>query len=245
MTSAIQPLSVVPFAVSAIPDASTDAYAEFIDHYTKLAFKQLAESRTWKQGKTHRTPEGGEVHTRSAPSNMTGRPGKLAWHLRESVHPTSQSKITYETYRQGLLLAHQLNEPKYIPTLTYTRLLETIKEGEAEVWLNSYKLPTPAAKRDFVQLILLRELPDHPKPFSEEHLQATLRRDPPGEAVQGGKRGFLVIQMPVLHDDAPKTQGYVRGEYASIEAVYESEEPDTVEWRYVTPAAPCCRRTRC
>lgn len=146
--------------------------------------------------------------------------------------------MTSQTYTAYLPSRSSLNHHiEYVPFLG----------RQISVWLNSYKLPIITSDRDFLELILSIELPAHAEPFSESHEQAVLAAlssstpsvtvdDPVTDAGAGAtqKRSFLVISLPTSHTDAPERKGsYVRGMYASIEAVNESVSggEDAVDWR--------------
>ncbi len=179
------------------------------------------------------------------------------------VHPD----IAYDSFRAGLLLNHAENEGKYIHELKSVERIAGFQGEHASVWLNGYKLPIVTKDRDFLELIITVDLPAHAEPFSAAHEEAikqhfsspsSSHEDEPKlppkapAAEQGLYRSFLVIQVPVTHEQAPeRTADYVRGRYASFEAL--SEQPHTaaaaaagaqeagappVEWRMAVQSDP-------
>lgn len=73
--------------------------------------------------------------------------------------------------------------------------------------------PFPAAKRDFVFLILTFDNPTRPS-----------TADPSRPL-----RSFIVISIPMTHPKAPEKEDYVRGRYVSVEEVRE-EEGGRIVW---------------
>lgn len=78
-----------------------------------------------------------------------------------------------------------------------------------------------------MELVITLQLPPSPAPFSQAHEEAAIQAltspslvsDVPSVAA---RRSFLVISVPVEHDDAPERPSkFVRAKYASVEAVSE------------------------
>lgn len=88
--------------------------------------------------------------------------------------------------------------------------------------------------RDFVEMVFTLPLPPSSSPFDQLHEQATLEilshagTSPADESssiapIEGSRRSFLVISIPVEHSAAPEDPPrFVRGKYASVEAVWET-----------------------
>ena len=94
---------------------------------------ELLDHPDWKQGKTFTEDHVFQVHT--AKLHATGAE-KLPWHKRTSLHPTDRD-ITYDDFRNGLLLDHTTNEQQYIPDMKYCNKVKTFREElpEVEVYL--------------------------------------------------------------------------------------------------------------
>ena len=104
--------------------------------------------------------------------------------------------------------------------------------------------------RDFLQLIITIDLPAHAEPFSEahealitEHFTSKFPGSTPATAPVASdaslKRSFVVIQVPVEHESAPeRPSDFVRGRYASVEAVYEGEKTGETIWRMYVQSDP-------
>jgi Protein of unknown function (DUF3074) len=123
------------------------------------------------------------------------------------------------------------------------------RRSHSPVVLSADKLPIVTKDRDFLEMLITVDLPAHPDPLSVEHegvieeyfkssFPSSTQKDCPPKPSAGEYRSFLVIQVPVTHHDAPERPAqYIRGKYASIEAVSERSETVT-EWRMVTQSSP-------
>ncbi|PWN49870.1 hypothetical protein IE53DRAFT_316870 [Violaceomyces palustris] len=245
--SQYRPLCVAPIPFESLPKRENDQEVKsFVIHYVRESFRLVRQSDSWAKGKvfTFEPKKGGKVQSKSSPSGMQGPLKRLGWHMRSSHHPKAATGLGYDEFRDGLLLNHSLQESKYIHDIKETKKIDWIKEGVAEIWLNAYKLPIVTSDRDFLEMIITVDLPDHAQPFSEDHERETVSAfeasiEPVSEeqgregADRGGKlRSFLVIQFPVTHPEAAERAGYVRASYASFEAVSESlEDEGSVDWR--------------
>ena len=99
---------------------------------------ELLDHPDWKQGKTFTEDHVYQVQT--AKLHATGAE-KLPWHKRKSLHPVDRD-ITYEDFRNGLLLDHTTNEQQYIPDMKYCNKVKTFREElpEVEVYLIQVRL---------------------------------------------------------------------------------------------------------
>ncbi|CAD6885851.1 unnamed protein product [Tilletia controversa] len=245
----IEPLAPAQYSPTA--EGGEDAVRKLTTQLIEDAFDIIASTDSWSKGKVfnakHAPADGGPVHTRSKKSGMSGRPGKCSWHMRESIHPVAGTDITFDDFRNGLLLNHNTNEMDYIPALIDTKTIENIKDGTTSVILNSYQLPMVTANRDFLELMITVDLPPHAAPFSPAHRAVIAESQqqqplelntslPTSASEAGGLRSFLVIQVPVNHPEAAEQKGYVRGAYASVEAVYEASGSTGSEthWKMAT-----------
>lgn len=102
-------------------------------------------------------------------------------------------------------------------------------------------MPIVTADRDFLELIITIDLPNSKEPFSDSHVAeilSGLKQNPapelnPQSSSGQDFRSFLVVSVPVKHEQAPDQKNYVRASYASVEAIYEteSEGKKAVEWK--------------
>lgn len=207
----------------------------------KQSLNLVRSSSAWKKGKQFGQADpklGGKVQALYCPSAMEGRLKKCGWHARLSKHNPSSSGLSFEDLYDGLGTEdHTLNEAGYISDILEALKIDTILPGRAEVWRNSYNLPTLTSNRDFVELVVTLPLPPSPEPFSPAHEEVILNmlsakpprlpQDPgavPTEAGSKDRRSFLVISLPVAHASAPERPNeFVRAKYASVEAVWESQ----------------------
>jgi len=241
MISSSSPL----FSVDALPASAypVDQIESVSRSLVLQAFDLIATTDSWSKGKLFQPKaapaDGGPIQTRSKKSGFQGRAGKCSWHMRESFHPVQDTSLTYDDFRSGLLVNHAENEREYIPSLTSTTAVQVLKPELATVILNTYKLPIVTADRDFLELLITVDLPAHRALIADEAYPPALgiHPSPPSTAADaGGLRSFLVVQVPVLHPDAPEQKDYVRGNYASVEAVYEASGPTGPEthWKMAT-----------
>lgn len=228
------PLAAVEVPFSSIPALGTPEYAEFLAHYISSALAFVRATPDWKKTKSFNTEVGGPVQCKLLPSQVQ-QIAKKGWHLRESSHGPDCG-LDYEDFRRYLRFGHSTYEQIFIEDVQITDCVTKVKEDEAEIWHNTYKLPIVTADRDFVEMLLSIDLPPHPHPFSEEHEKETLEwiRDPsrtltPPSSNSGepAYRSFVVIQFPVEHPDVPQKAPKVRGVYASFEAVCEAPSTST------------------
>lgn len=240
-SSGFAPFAAIETPFDAIPAAGTTEYAELLAHYLSSAFAFVRSSSDWKKTKTFHTEIGGHVQCRVLPSPVS-QLAKKGWHLRESQHGP-ESGLAYEDFRRYRRFGHSTYEKMFIEEIVVTECVVKVREDEAEVWHNAYKLPIVTADRDFVQMLLTLDLPPHPEPFSQAHEAVTLswirdqkRTLTPPAAVEGEYPSFVVLQFPIAHPDVPQQPPKVRAVYASFEAVCEGpapagEEGTVVNWK--------------
>lgn len=94
---------------------------------------EILEHPDWKEGKTF--TEEGIYQIKTAKLHPIGSE-KLPWHRRTSFHPVNRD-LSYEEFRNGLLLDHTTNEQQYIPDLKHCSKVKTFREElpEVEVYL--------------------------------------------------------------------------------------------------------------
>ncbi|TKY87421.1 hypothetical protein EX895_004099 [Sporisorium graminicola] len=224
-----------------IPSAGTPEYAELLAHYISAAFAFVRSSPDWKNTKHFHTDVGGNVQCKLLPSPVQQQQlAKKGWHLRESQHGP-ECGLGYEDFRRYLRFKHSTYEKMFIEDIVITECVAKVKEDEAEIWHNAYKLPIVTADRDFVQMLLTIDLPPHAEPFSQSRSLAwirdpsrTLTPPPASSSAQPVYPSFVVLQFPVSHPDVPPQSPKVRAVYASFEAVCEGPPPAGSEHNVVT-----------
>jgi hypothetical protein len=94
---------------------------------------ELLDHQDWKEGKTF--TEDNTYQVKTAKLHPIGGE-KLAWHKRTSIHPVERD-ISYEAFRNGLLLDHTVQEQQYIPDMKHCEKLKSFREElpEVEVYL--------------------------------------------------------------------------------------------------------------
>ncbi|PWN28170.1 hypothetical protein BDZ90DRAFT_259992 [Jaminaea rosea] len=241
-----------PLCASTVPaeglPSSADAATPLLIALVKQSLNLVRSSQAWKKGKQfgkEDQKEGGKVQALYCPSDMEGRLKKCGWHARLSKHNPVEGGLSFTDLYDGLGTEdHTLNEKGYISDILESLQVGVVIPGRAEVWRNSYNLPSLTANRDFVELVVTLPLPPSPEPFSPAHEEVILKAlstkplqlpQDPGSPSQG-RRSFLVVSLPVAHPSAPeRPEEFVRAKYASVEAVWEGahhaegQEPD-IEW---------------
>ncbi|KAJ8065144.1 hypothetical protein OCU04_005857 [Sclerotinia nivalis] len=138
-----------------------------------------------------------------------GKDGKGTWFARRSVH----EGLGFTKWKRGL-------EREFPETLkvqggpgegnirgiggerrvAYNNIPGT---GKMEVYLLSAQFPGPTSPRDFVTMLI----------SSDQALKGQNNHEVP--------RHFMVISKPCQHPDAPQREGYIRGNYESVEFIRE------------------------
>ncbi|PWN45971.1 hypothetical protein IE81DRAFT_319828 [Ceraceosorus guamensis] len=234
-SDAAYPFEAAPVPISTLTDETGSISQDAISAYVKQAFAMIRASHGWAKGKVIKT-EVAPVQSFKGNSVHKGRLAKCGWHGRHSVHPPSEAKgLTWDDFKAGLLIDHPQQETEYISEMTAANQIDELKKGVAEVWNNTYNLPSLTSNRDFLELLITLELPPHPTPYSEAH-EALVLQQLRGESLPASEpqslRSFIVIQQPVSHDKCPhrSSEGYVRAYYASVEAISETQAGET-DWR--------------
>ncbi|PLB46796.1 hypothetical protein P170DRAFT_311439, partial [Aspergillus steynii IBT 23096] len=172
---------------------------------------------------------------------LQGRDGNGAWFARRSVHEGLsfskwQAKLSsemLETLRANRKRLEKGRTPdqsvRGIGAEEHVEEVEVCDDdgrriGTVNVFHVSAQFPKPTTPRDFVALIINWEV-----------------------GVDGG-RCWMMISKPCLHPDVPPSQGYIRGQYESVEFIREippgqddvedDEESNPVEWVMVTRSDP-------
>ncbi|SCV71273.1 BQ2448_2861 [Microbotryum intermedium] len=158
----------------------------------------------WKAGKTFNKASI-PTHSYSSlnPAGLYPDHDGRRWFARISTHPGAN----YDEWRNGLLLNHSENEPRYIESCTKAERLHSIVPEKLEVCSTEYHLPFPTSNRDFTFAILTSEQASGENP----------------------SRSFTIISIPF---DAPTRPGFVRSKYVAVEHVVQTQ--DGVRWFMAT-----------
>ncbi|KAK6582749.1 hypothetical protein PZA11_005157 [Diplocarpon coronariae] len=163
--------------------------------------------KEWKQVKMspRDNPLGMSVY------KLGGKDGKGAWFARHSVHEglgfTKWRKGLEREFPESMKLKGGPGEGN-IRGIGGERRVEyknIAGVGKLEVYLLSAQFPGPTTPRDFVTMFMT----------SDEALPARSR----GET--DVPRNFMVISRPCTHPDTPVRDGYIRGQYESVEFIRE------------------------
>ncbi|KAL1863588.1 hypothetical protein Plec18167_000682 [Paecilomyces lecythidis] len=170
---------------------------------------------------------------------LNGKDGKGAWFARRSVHeglPFSRWKAKMQAeIGETLRMRQEEREQGQAPCFSVrgiggdkrTEYMEVRDAdngatlGHIEVYCLSAQFPGPTTARDFVTLMIT----------SDKGLEAAGCEHPP--------RSFMVISKPCDHPGSPPRDGYVRGQYESVELIREVRS-ETSE----LPSSPSAHRTK-
>ncbi|KAL8670563.1 MAG: hypothetical protein Q9168_004911, partial [Polycauliona sp. 1 TL-2023] len=160
---------------------------------------------------------------------MAGKDGRGAWFARRSVH----EGLGFRKWKLGL----QREFPETMEVqggpgegnirgIGGERRVEKIVidgVGTIEVYHLSAQFPGPTTPRDFVTLLVTSSTAlDGPGPTSGSAPSTTTHeRDPELPDRNTPPRHFLVISKPCIHPDCPQRDGFIRGQYESVEFIRE------------------------
>ncbi|KFY79617.1 hypothetical protein V498_08931 [Pseudogymnoascus sp. VKM F-4517 (FW-2822)] len=135
---------------------------------------------------------------------LAGTDGKGAWFARRSVH----CGLGFERWKRAL----QQEFPETmkidggpgvgnIRGIGGERCVECRKAGcgKMEVYHLSAQFPGPTTPRDFVTMLMTTEK----------------------TAEEGGPRQFMIVSKPCMHPETPVRDGFIRGQYQSVELIRE------------------------
>lgn len=141
---------------------------------------------------------------------LGAKDGKGSWFARRSIH----EGLEFEKWKKGLerefcetMKDHGRPGQGNIRGIGAEKRVEYRRVtgiGKIEVYLLSAQFPGPTAPRDFVTMFLTSD---------------QLPQDVPDE--DGPLRHFMVISRPCVHKDTAPRDGYVRGQYESVEYIRE------------------------
>ncbi|MCJ1312475.1 hypothetical protein MMC25_006149 [Agyrium rufum] len=166
-----------------------------------------------------------KLSTKENPLNIavykaSGKDGKGAWFARRSVHEGLGFRRWKEALKrefpESLKVQGGPGEGN-IRGIGGERVVER-KEvqgvGVMEVYHLSAQFPGPTTPRDFVELLLTSEDALDPRLVSS-------RPDPSTTTSAAAPRHFMVISKPCTHPDCPPRDGFIRGQYESVEFIRE------------------------
>ncbi|KAI2630955.1 hypothetical protein GGR54DRAFT_584918 [Hypoxylon sp. NC1633] len=183
--------------------SATDTNLPSLPGRTSKSSERATELRKeWKEVKINprENPLGLDVYKLSA------KDGKGAWFARRSVH----DGLTFEKWKLGM--EKELDESMKVqgkPGDGSIRGIgadkrvvnETVQgSGRMQVYQLSAQFPGPTTPRDFVTLLL----------SSDSAIDAP-----------GAPRHFILVSKPCIHPECPPRQGYIRGQYESVEFIRE------------------------
>ncbi|KAF9875575.1 hypothetical protein CkaCkLH20_06956 [Colletotrichum karsti] len=149
---------------------------------------------------------------------LAAKDGKGSWFARRSVH----DGLTFEKWKLGL--EREFAESMKVqsgPGAGAIRGIGAEKRvehqvidgaGKMEVFQLSAQFPGPTAPRDFVTLLLTSD---------------SSAKSPAPEGGRRPLRTFMIVSKPCVHPECAERQGYIRGQYESVEIIREvpSDKP--------------------
>ncbi|KAI9873115.1 MAG: hypothetical protein M1830_000817 [Pleopsidium flavum] len=160
---------------------------------------------------------------------LSSKDGKGAWFARRSVH----EGLGFSRWKKGLerefpesLEVQGGPGEGNIRGIGGEKRVESINVdgvGKVEVYHLSAQFPGPTTPRDFVTLLLtsstaLKDTSSSPS----SRASSPVREDDPHNCNFTHKpRHFMVISKPCIHPNCPPREGFIRGEYESVEFIRE------------------------
>ncbi|ORY63565.1 uncharacterized protein BCR38DRAFT_437172 [Pseudomassariella vexata] len=136
---------------------------------------------------------------------------KGAWFARRSIH----EGLSFEKWKLGmerefaesLKVQGKPGDGKIRGIGADKRVVNTVLDGvgKMEVYQLSAQFPGPTTPRDFITLLL----------SSDCGLEAPMQEG------LGKPRYFMVVSKPCIHPECPQRNGYIRGQYESVEFIRE------------------------
>ncbi|TLS28944.1 hypothetical protein PpBr36_00561 [Pyricularia pennisetigena] len=151
---------------------------------------------------------------------LGAKDGKGTWFARRSVH----EGVSFDKFRLGLEkefgegLRARAAKPDAGPGAgnvrgigAERRVEQEIVEGvgKAEVYHLSAQFPGPTTPRDFVTLLLTTASGGN---------ESITRKE---KSVPHAPRQFVMVSKPCVHPECPQRQGFIRGQYESVEIIRE------------------------
>ncbi|KAI0840629.1 hypothetical protein F5Y06DRAFT_244505 [Hypoxylon sp. FL0890] len=184
------------------PRSATDSKLSLPSNNSKSSDRATELGKDWKEVKVNPrdNPLGLDVY------KLAAKDGKGAWFARRSVH----DGLTFEKWKLGM--EKELDESMKVQGKpgdgsirgigADKKVVNQIVEGrgKVQVYQLSAQFPGPATPRDFITLLL----------SSDSAIDAP-----------GAPRHFMLVSKPCIHPECPPRQGYVRGQYESVEFIRE------------------------
>ncbi|KAI2469216.1 hypothetical protein F4781DRAFT_395023 [Annulohypoxylon bovei var. microspora] len=185
------------------PRAATESNISSLPSISSKSSDRATElKKDWKETKVNprENPLGLDVY------KLAAKDGKGAWFARRSVHDI----LTFEKWKLGM--EKELDESMKVQGKpgdgsirgigADKKVVNQIVEGRGkmQVYQLSAQFPGPTTPRDFITLLL----------SSDSAID-----------VPGTPKHFMLVSKPCIHPECPPRQGYIRGQYESVEFIRE------------------------
>ncbi|KAI1144096.1 hypothetical protein F5Y05DRAFT_16600 [Hypoxylon sp. FL0543] len=184
------------------PRSATDSNLPLPSENSKPSDRAAELRKDWKEVKVNprENPLGLDVY------KLAAKDGKGSWFARRSVH----DGLTFEKWKLGM--EKELDESMKVQGKpgdgsirgigADKKVVNQVVEGRGkiQVYQLSAQFPGPATPRDFVTLLL----------SSDSAIDAP-----------GAPRHFMLVSKPCVHPECPPRQGFIRGQYESVEFIRE------------------------
>ncbi|KAI9803723.1 MAG: hypothetical protein M1833_000635 [Piccolia ochrophora] len=159
---------------------------------------------------------------------LSGKDGRGAWFARRSVHEglgfAQWKKSLEQEFPETLQFQGGPGEGN-IRGIGGERVVEqrgVQGVGKLEVYHLSAQFPGPTTPRDFVTLLITSSsaFDDLPK-SSEGHTSSAAGSEGDVKNNAQSPRHYMIISKPCSHPDCPPRDGYIRGNYESVEFIRE------------------------
>ncbi|KAI1212979.1 uncharacterized protein F4807DRAFT_307082 [Annulohypoxylon truncatum] len=185
------------------PRSATDSNLPSLSSRSSKSSNRASELRKdWKEVKVNprENPLGLDVY------KLAAKDGKGAWFARRSVHDI----LTFEKWKLGM--EKELDESLKVQGKpgdgsirgigADRKVVNQIIEGRGkmQVYQLSAQFPGPTTPRDFITLLL----------SSDSAID-----------VPGTPKHYMLVSKPCVHPECPPRQGYIRGQYESVEFIRE------------------------
>ncbi|XXH04699.1 hypothetical protein Hte_011121 [Hypoxylon texense] len=172
------------------------------DRVSKTSDVSAQLRKEWKEVKVNprENPLGIDVY------KLAAKDGKGAWFARRSLH----DGLTFERWKLGM--EKELDESMKVQGKPGDGSIRGIgadkrvvnqtvgHRGKVQVYQLSAQFPGPTTPRDFITLLL----------STDAAVEAP-----------GTPRHFMLVSKPCIHPECPPRQGYIRGQYESVEFIRE------------------------
>ncbi|XDG00833.1 hypothetical protein ABKA04_000448 [Annulohypoxylon sp. FPYF3050] len=185
------------------PRSATDSNLPSLSSRSSKTSDRASELRKdWKEVKVNprENPLGLDVY------KLAAKDGKGAWFARRSVHDI----LTFEKWKLGM--EKELDESMKVQGKPGDGSIRGIGadqkvenkivegRGRMQVYQLSAQFPGPTTPRDFITLLI----------SSDSAID-----------VPGTPKHYMLVSKPCIHPECPPRQGYIRGQYESVEFIRE------------------------